>query len=129
MDTHLACPFDEKDDVKALGAKFSWETKTWYVSAGTDVAPFTKWLPNGVKWLCNGNDLESRYRAQRNLPLVKGTHASVAWAQHKHQIGQEDKDNKGRAEWNKGYTAERMAEAEQAGKHLEWAAWQQRFEY
>lgn len=42
--TWLNVPFDEKDAAKALGARFSREKTSWYVPAGKDVAPFSKWV-------------------------------------------------------------------------------------
>jgi hypothetical protein len=41
----LNVPFHEKDDAKRLGARWDAVRKTWFLSDGTDVAPFTKWLP------------------------------------------------------------------------------------
>lgn len=41
----LNVPFHEKDDAKRLGARWDTVRKTWFLSNGTDVAPFTKWLP------------------------------------------------------------------------------------
>ena len=42
--TFLSCPFAEKDQAKALGAKFDWNRKQWYVPAGMDLQPFGRWL-------------------------------------------------------------------------------------
>ena len=41
----LRCPFAEKDEAKGLGAAFDWTSKVWYVPAGRDLAPFSRWLP------------------------------------------------------------------------------------
>ena len=43
--TYLAVPYDEKDDAKALGAKWDRRAKAWYVPAGTDLEFFAPWLP------------------------------------------------------------------------------------
>jgi putative DNA primase/helicase len=43
--TYLAVPFAEKDEAKALGAKWDREAKSWFVPAGTDLAPLSAWLP------------------------------------------------------------------------------------
>jgi hypothetical protein len=40
--------FAEKDEVKKLGAKWDSKEKSWYVPAGTDTAPFEKWIPDQV---------------------------------------------------------------------------------
>jgi hypothetical protein len=36
--------YDDKDQVKALGAHWRPETKTWFVPAGRDLTPFQPWL-------------------------------------------------------------------------------------
>eukprot|EP01045_Picozoa_sp_COSAG04_P022952 COSAG04_NODE_2663_length_3766_cov_2.381238_5_plen_81_part_01 len=41
----LRCPFAEKDEAKGLGAAFDWTSRVWYVPAGRDLAPFSRWLP------------------------------------------------------------------------------------
>jgi putative DNA primase/helicase len=43
--TYLAVPYDEKDDAKALGAKWDRQAKAWYVPAGVDDDAFSAWLP------------------------------------------------------------------------------------
>jgi putative DNA primase/helicase len=43
--SYLAVPFAEKDEAKALGAKWDREAKSWFVPLGTDLAPFNAWLP------------------------------------------------------------------------------------
>jgi exodeoxyribonuclease VII large subunit len=42
---YLKVPFREKDDAKSLGARWDRDASSWYVPAGVDVAPFSKWLP------------------------------------------------------------------------------------
>ncbi len=39
----LEVPFAQKDAVKALGARFDWASKRWYVPAGIDPGPFARW--------------------------------------------------------------------------------------
>jgi antirestriction protein ArdC/phage/plasmid primase-like uncharacterized protein len=41
--TFISVPFKEKDDAKALGAKWDRQAQLWYVPAGVDAAPFSKW--------------------------------------------------------------------------------------
>ena len=43
MRTYLNCPFDEKDQAKALGARWDAAKKRWYVDVA-DLAPFSRWL-------------------------------------------------------------------------------------
>lgn len=42
----LKVPFSEKDQAKALGARWNAESKHWYVPQGLDAAPFEKWITN-----------------------------------------------------------------------------------
>ena len=41
----LDCPFSQKDDAKALGARWDPTNKTWYVPADKDLRPFRRWVP------------------------------------------------------------------------------------
>jgi hypothetical protein len=41
--TYLNVPFAEKDEAKALGARWDAIKKKWFVPAGKDVALFAKW--------------------------------------------------------------------------------------
>jgi Antirestriction protein len=43
--TYLAVPYAEKDEAKALGAKWDARQKAWYVPAGTELDGFRAWLP------------------------------------------------------------------------------------
>ena len=46
---YLNCPYDEKDEAKALGAWWDSSKKKWYVPAGMDETPFEQWFPEGKK--------------------------------------------------------------------------------
>lgn len=41
--TYINVPFAEKDEAKGLGAKWDRQEKSWFVPAGQDMKPFTKW--------------------------------------------------------------------------------------
>ena len=45
--TYLTVTFAEKDEAKALGAKWDTEAKKWYVPADQDSSKFAKWLSAG----------------------------------------------------------------------------------
>jgi exodeoxyribonuclease VII large subunit len=47
-DVFIDCPFSDKDEAKALGARFHSGRKSWFVPAGTPLEPFRKWLPLDV---------------------------------------------------------------------------------
>jgi hypothetical protein len=40
----LTVPFAEKDQAKALGARWNAAKKKWYIPEGVGIAPFEKWL-------------------------------------------------------------------------------------
>lgn len=41
--TYLNVPYAQKDEAKALGARWDPANKKWYVPAGKDIAPFAQW--------------------------------------------------------------------------------------
>jgi hypothetical protein len=43
--TVLDVPFEEKDTVKAVGAKWDPDNSKWFVPPHTDLKPFQRWLP------------------------------------------------------------------------------------
>lgn len=43
----LKVPFGEKDEAKALGARWNSERKSWYVPDGKDTEPFARWAAAG----------------------------------------------------------------------------------
>lgn len=45
--TYLTAGFRDKEKVKALGARWDPEQKSWYAPAGADLALFRPWLPAG----------------------------------------------------------------------------------
>jgi hypothetical protein len=45
--TYLTCPFAEKDEAKALGARWDAARKRWYIENVPDLAPFSRWLADG----------------------------------------------------------------------------------
>lgn len=47
MRTNLTVPYAEKDQAKALGARWDPARKCWYVQGVADLAPFARWLAQG----------------------------------------------------------------------------------
>lgn len=45
--TYLNVPFAEKNEAKALGAKWDPTERAWYVPEGRDAAPFARWMGEG----------------------------------------------------------------------------------
>lgn len=46
MRVYLNCPFDEKDEAKALGARWDPQKKRWYIQDVKDLSAFARWLPD-----------------------------------------------------------------------------------
>lgn len=42
--TYLNCPFEDKDECKALGGQWDGDAKKWYIPSGLDTKPFEKWI-------------------------------------------------------------------------------------
>lgn len=42
---YLAVPYAQRDQAKALGAKWNPDRKSWYVPAGRPTTPFKRWFP------------------------------------------------------------------------------------
>lgn len=45
MRINLNCPYSEKDQVKALGARWDASRKVWYIVDVENLTPFLRWLP------------------------------------------------------------------------------------
>lgn len=45
MRINLTTPFAEKDQVKALGARWDSQKKVWYIKDVDDLTPFKRWIP------------------------------------------------------------------------------------
>jgi len=45
MRINLNCPFADKEEAKALGARWDGMSKVWYVMDVVDLKPYAKWLP------------------------------------------------------------------------------------
>lgn len=41
----LEVPYEEKDEVKELGGRWDPDLKKWFVPAGLDTQPFSRWFP------------------------------------------------------------------------------------
>lgn len=46
---YLVAQYRDRERVKALGARWDSEARSWYVPAGRDLTPFAAWLPAGVE--------------------------------------------------------------------------------
>jgi hypothetical protein len=48
MKTYIEVPYAQKDNAKALGARWDMARKSWYVPDGVDLMKFKRWLPNDM---------------------------------------------------------------------------------
>lgn len=48
MRIDLKTPFAEKDQAKALGARWDAGKKLWYITDVADLTPFMRWIPDVV---------------------------------------------------------------------------------
>ena len=46
MRINLVTPFAEKDEAKALGARWDAAKKCWYIVNVDDLTPFMRWIPH-----------------------------------------------------------------------------------
>lgn len=74
----LKVPYAEKDEAKALGARWNPTRKSWYVPDGVAVEPFAKWLAGG-----GGSDAgvePSSRDARAAKPVVGSRYVELAHA-------------------------------------------------
>ncbi|MBL6986042.1 MAG: hypothetical protein ISR72_03175 [Methylobacter sp.] len=77
--TYLTVPFSQKDEAKALGARWDAVAKKWFVPADKDVSLFARWqAESGVVQLPNSKTSPSKTSksAKNNSASVK-THATA----------------------------------------------------
>src|SRR4051794_21421140 len=65
----LAVPYVEKEDAKALGARWDTDRKVWYAPPGIDLDPLERWLPRGFPPQEAGGSAESA-EPERGLALI-----------------------------------------------------------
>ena len=65
MRINLQCPYSEKDQVKALGARWDAEKRVWYIVDPEDLKPFERWL--GKYALDHRENLPSRKKGGRSF--------------------------------------------------------------
>lgn len=74
MTTFLNVPYAEKDQARALGAKWNPSRKSWYVPPGVALEPFEKWLAKGA-----GQDAKpsGRVDARAAKPVVGANYVEL----------------------------------------------------
>lgn len=69
MRINLNCPFPEKDQAKALGARWDGARKTWYIVDVEDLTPFMRWI--GHKAIEKAEKHEASPHVQRQRAKVR----------------------------------------------------------
>src|SRR3954468_8033896 len=65
----LVVPYAEKEDAKALGARWDVDRKVWYAPTGSDLSPLGRWLPKGCAPQEYDNQPESG-EPERGMALI-----------------------------------------------------------
>lgn len=70
MRTNLQVPFAEKDQAKALGARWDPAKRVWYVQNASDLSAFSRWLPQDAT--AAATPPASHRKAPAAFPTVTG---------------------------------------------------------
>lgn len=91
MRVDLIVPFAEKDRAKALGARWDYAKKCWYVVDSDRLESFLRWMPvkiePGYAAFLNG---ESRKRKKRKSPKPKPVLMGITLATNPMPTGDSD---------------------------------------
>ena len=68
--TYLFSKFEDKEDVKRLGARFDCSKKKWYVPQGVNLQPFDKWLKPAVQGKPDGH-IEPPWKEESVRPFQR----------------------------------------------------------
>ncbi len=71
MRTNLQVPFAEKDQAKALGARWDPVKRVWYVQNASDLSAFSRWLPQDAT--AAATPPASHRKAAAAVPTVTGS--------------------------------------------------------
>ena len=61
---YINVPYSEKDEAKALGAKWDKKEKSWFVESGIDQKPFQKWLEPARETQLDMNKVTAQFQDQ-----------------------------------------------------------------
>ena len=61
---YINVPYSEKDEAKALGAKWDKQEKSWFLEPGTDQATFKKWLVPSQETRLDMNKVTAQFQDQ-----------------------------------------------------------------
>lgn len=78
--TYLNVPYAQKDEAKALGARWDATNKKWYAPASKDIALFVKWQTDAVNLKSHSattSNQNPRTSAGKNSPTTDNTGLGV----------------------------------------------------
>lgn len=78
MRVDLVAPFEEKDAVKALGARWDSVKRIWYVVNVSDLTPFMRWIPNLEATTSASVDGSTRTTAPPQTPSTSKTKGAAS---------------------------------------------------
>ncbi|MEX3547661.1 MAG: zincin-like metallopeptidase domain-containing protein [Burkholderia sp.] len=81
--TFINVPFKQKDEAKALGAKWDRQEQSWYVPAGVDPAPFAKWAQGAATAAADAQQQPQATQAQgeRQKPAQERQYLAVPYGE------------------------------------------------
>ena len=106
MRTNLDCPFNEKNEAKALGAWWDPARRCWFIENMEDLTPFMKWIKKGCapkdKPVSRGKDKQreqakvhrekpafttsKRHDLECNCAVLPWDHCNHSMAREEHEI-------------------------------------------
>lgn len=89
MRINLKTPFAEKDEAKALGARWDPKQKCWYIQNVADLAPFARWITDSPSSASPG---KSKDLIVTGGPVADGCGCQVLpWEDCEHSSAQRNK--------------------------------------
>jgi hypothetical protein len=77
MRINLSTPFAEKEEVKALGAKWDASKKTWYIADVDDLTPFLRWIPNAESFAASVGGSTQKPKASQKAVIQRSKASSI----------------------------------------------------
>lgn len=71
MRVNLVAPYSEKEEVKALGARWDPALKTWYVENVENLELFQRWLPGGGTPSSAGGSLSKKSPSRTRKATIR----------------------------------------------------------
>lgn len=82
--TFIEVPFKQKDEAKALGAKWDRQEQSWYVPASVDPAPFAKWAQGAATAATDAPKVSQAIQGQAESknPTQERQYLAVPYGEH-----------------------------------------------